>query len=223
MKKLLLVLMVLSLFLYFTMPAQAGHRRPNPHQLLQQQIDELNAKLNNLLGQSCPEGQYVTGITNNGLLICNGSVVSEETTHTMNCAKSENETGLEGTDPFALSHANYQLEFAPEMTGRSMTVIAVETSSVGSSLAYVELKDPVSGDVLATSDQVSTSTLGWIEFIFTPGFTIDGDPVIVNFVASGDARIYNCANSVDFVPTGLSAIGLGLENHMGRSYIKIKN
>ena len=87
MKKLFLSLMVFLICFGLGVPAYA-------------------AKVKKLLGQSCPEGQYVTGISSNATLICS-SIVSEVTTYTMNCAKSPNDTGLEGTDPFDTSHANY--------------------------------------------------------------------------------------------------------------------
>jgi hypothetical protein len=53
--------------------------------------------------------------------------------------------------------------------------------------------------VLAVSDEVPTSSPGWIEFSFS-NFVVDESQILVNFATSNDAQIYNCAYKVEFIP-----------------------
>ena len=149
------ILVSLALILFIPMFSYAGDIKliedgkipGKPFEALQQQIDEINSKLNALFGQTCPERQFLTGIDVNGNIICGGiGSVPQETTYSMNCPKSDNDVGLTGTDPFDSSHANYRLEFSPELVGGVITAIAVEISDIGGSIAYVELKDTTTGD-----------------------------------------------------------------------------
>lgn len=197
--------------------------RGTPFQILQQQINELNSKLNGLFNQSCSEGQFVTGIDANGKIICGVVTIPQEMTYLMNCPRSDNDTGPVGTDPFNSSHANYKIEFLPQLIGGAITAIGVEISNVGNGKAHLELRDATTGALLATSEEKSTSALGWIEFPFTQDFIIDGRPLLANFVTTNDARIYNCADTVEFIPQGIIAYGMGLEDHLARSVIKISN
>ena len=202
---------------------QDGKVPGKPFEEIQRQIDDLNSRLDLLLGQSCPEGSYMTGIDINGNIMCSETTPppSGETTYNMNCGRSGNDTGPVGTDPFNSAHANFELEFAPELIGTFITAIGVEVSSEANAVAHVELKDAASGTVLATSENASTSALGWIEFIFSSNYEINGSRLLVNFLTADNARIYNCSNTLDFIPSGITAFGIGLENHMARSYIKI--
>jgi hypothetical protein len=203
----------------------AGDRQlppAKPFENLQQQIDDLKSRL---FGQSCPEGEFMTGFDSEGNLICSGPELAgdivaygmgqedhlarsyikitqnlQQTEYIMGCQRSDNMTGPVGTDPFSASHANYILEFGPALIGAALDAIAVEISSIGNSDAYVELKDIDTGNVLATSNTAPTYPAGWIEFTFTPNFIIDESQILVLFVTSNDARIYNCSNIVEFIP-----------------------
>jgi hypothetical protein len=218
------MLCVLVLSLPITVLAQVPKGQPFTD--LQQQLDQVNSKLNALLGQSCPEGEFVTGFTTTGALIC-GNVppppAPVQTTYTMACERCSDEVGLCGTDPFDELHANYQLEFQPAFVG-SIAAVGVEISTAGGTGARLELKDVSTGSVLAVSENVATSSTGWAEFKFSPAFVINGASLNLDFVVEGSgARIYNCANTVQFTPAGMMADGLGLSGHLARSYIKINN
>lgn len=204
------------------LPATGMSQPPNgqPFSALQLQIDQINSKLNALLGQSCPEGQFVIGFTSTGTLICGNHTPPTTTTYIMVCDKCSGDIGLCGTDPFDESHANYRLVFQVGFAG-SITAVGVEISSAGGTPARLELRDATTDNVLATSQDAATSSTGWIEFTFSPAYVIDRTSLVMNFVADGGARMYNCANTVQFTPAGLTAYGLGLEGHLARSYIKI--
>jgi hypothetical protein len=193
-----------------------------PFVALQQQIDQLNSKLNNFLGRKCDTGKFVTGFTATGELICDGiePPAPQQTTYTMACDR-----GFYINDPFDdvhANHANFSLEVASGLTG-SIAGVGVEISDAGGASAYIELKDG-DGNVLATSESAATTSTGWIGFKFTPAYAIDRSSYILNFVVTGyGARVYNCSGTVPFTPTGLTAYGLGIEGHLARSYIKINN
>lgn len=142
------------------------------------------------------------------------------TEYIMACDRCENDVGLCGTDPFDTDHANYSLTISG-IVG-SIAAVGIEIYNAGGSTAHLELRDE-SNNVLAVSQTTSTSSAGWIEFKFSPAFVIDRTSLVLNFVANGDARMYNCANTVQFEPAGFTANGLGLEGHLARSYIKINN
>ena len=200
----------------------------SPFGILQRQIDDLNQKINFLHGQSCPEGKFVVGIDDDGYIICRGGDSSAEIiasglglenhlsrsfikitpetlpeeTYIMGCQKSNDSVGLVGTDPFDSEHANFRIEFGQQFFGATMDALAVEIFSAGdtNSSAYVELIDESTNDVLATSNTVSTSSTGWIEFVFNSDFIISQSQILVNFETTTNARIYNCAGFVEFIP-----------------------
>jgi len=196
-----------------------------PFDVLQQQIEDLNSRLNLHFGQSCMEGAFVVGIDSEGNIICQSPAqaadivayglglsnhlarayikitpeTQPQTTYIMGCQKSEDPSGPVGTDPFDSEHANFRLELGAQLVGANINAIAVEIFSAGTSDAYVELKDTI-GNVLATSAVEPTSSTGWLEFVFTD-FTINETQIIVNFeTTDNDARIYNCSNIVEFIP-----------------------
>lgn len=144
-----------------------------------------------------------------------------QTTYMMSCDRCDQDSGLCGTDPFYADYANYTVTFQSGIVG-SIAAVGIEISSSGGTTAHLELRDQ-SSNVLAVSQNAATSSTGWIEFTFSPVFVIDRASLVLNFVADGNARAYNCANTVQFVPSGLTASGLGLEGHLARSYIKINN
>lgn len=144
-----------------------------------------------------------------------------QTKYMMTCEKCPGDIGLCGSDPFAASHANYTLTISG-ISG-SIASVGVEISSPGTVSAHLELMDESMSNTLAVSQDVATSGTGWIEFKFSPAFVIDRTSLVLNFVTDGTARMYNCANTVQFDPKGLTAYGLGLEGHLARSYIKINN
>ena len=117
----------------------------------------------------------------------------------MGCGKSDDATGPIGTDPFDSEHSNFMLEFGPQLIGSALDAIAVEIFDPGDNNASIQLKSVDHGMVLAVSDEVSTSSSGWIEFSFS-NFVIDESQILVNFVTSDDAQIYNCAYKVEFIP-----------------------
>lgn len=139
----------------------------------------------------------------------------EPTTYTMDC---ERFVGTGGTDPFDTGHANYTLVISGVVG--SIATVGVEVETAGVTLAYLELRDE-SSNILATSGDATTSSLGWIEFTFSPAFVIDRTSFVLNFVADGSARVYNCEGTVPFIPAGLTAYALGQDGHMVRSYINI--
>jgi hypothetical protein len=191
MKKVIIIILVLSLFSWIPVVSAGDNKMPGkPFEALQQQLDVINSKLDTIIEHECP---------------------SQIVTYTMDCSRSV-------TNPFIASQ-NYELEFSSELIGSFITAIAVEISLEADELAYIELKDALSGVVVATSDNASTATLGWIEFLFASKYEIDGSRLLVNFVTFGNARIFNCVDTVDFTPTGMTATGP--EYEFARSYVTI--
>lgn len=219
------IVLLVSLALALPAIGLADTTTAPPFGALQRQIDQVNSKLNTLLGQKCSDGGFLTGFTATGEVIC-GNIqppAPQQTTYTMACDRCDNDVGLCGNDPFNAQHGNYTLEFQSGFAG-SIAAVGVEISTAGGTSARLELKDVSSGNILAVSEAVSTSSTGWVEFKFSPAYVIDRSSIILNFVADiQEARIYNCANTVAFTPAGLTAYGLGLEGHLARSYIKINN
>lgn len=184
-----------------------------------------DSRMKTQIAQSCPDGEFMTGLDNEGNIICRGPepvadivaygvgleshsaraalritpVNLPQTVYLMGCLRSDNDAGPIGTDPFDSEHANFMLEFGPQLTGATLDGIGVEIFEPGNTNASVQLKSVDNGAVLAVSDEVSTASPGWIEFSF-PNFVINESQILVNFVTQNDAQIYNCAYKVEFIP-----------------------
>jgi hypothetical protein len=206
------------------LPSTAMAQLPQgqPFQEIQEQIDQVNSDLNSFRGYTCPEGQYVTGFTQSGNVICSALPQPPTTqTCTMLFPRCDNPTSC--TDPFDSSHADFMISFQSNMIGHTISAIGVEIwqSTLGG--AYVEIRDALGPfELLATSERVELSRYGWQEFRFANGYKITGEVLTIHFVTSSSgARIYNAHGNVTFSPSGITAHGLGFDQHMARAYIKI--